>query len=302
MDKPFKAYDGNAPCIFISYAHSDKETVFKCIDRLHKRGFRIWYDEGIEPGTKWYEVLASKIDAAECVLLFMSRHSLHSPYVTKEITCATGKKKHIVCVVLDGSRAQGSFELMLCDTQMMNHGGSAFFERLEKALRPELTREGGAAPGGIRAAGRWKAWAVALAAGVALGAAGLHVAGFFGTPEDGRLEAQRKTPEFAALEKKALAGDASAQCDLGLTLLRGEAFRRIRPRAWNGLPERQGRAMPKRRTILAKCTVWGRACPRTTARRRICLPRPPRRAMRKRSAASASCTATERAFRRIRAG
>ena len=190
--------------------------------------------------------------------------------------------------------------------------GGAFFQRLEKALRPELTREGGtdvadlpsagAAPGGIRAAGRWKAWAAALAAGVALGAAGLHVAGFFGTPEDGRLEAQRKTPEFAALEKKALAGDASAQCDLGLTLLRGEAFRRIRPRAWNGLPERQGRAMPKRRTILAKCTVWGRACPRTTARRRICLPRPPRRAMRKRSAASASCTATERAFRRIRAG
>ena len=52
----------------------------------------------------------------------MSRHSLHSPYVAKEITCATGKKKHIVCVVLGGSRAQGSFELMLCDTQMMNHG------------------------------------------------------------------------------------------------------------------------------------------------------------------------------------
>ena len=30
METPFKAYDGNEPCIFVSYSHSDRDAVFKC--------------------------------------------------------------------------------------------------------------------------------------------------------------------------------------------------------------------------------------------------------------------------------
>ncbi len=51
-----------------------------------------------------------------------------------------------MCVVLDGCEVQGAFELMLCDTQMMSRSDGAFYEKLEKALQPELTREGGADP------------------------------------------------------------------------------------------------------------------------------------------------------------
>ncbi|MBQ1539367.1 MAG: toll/interleukin-1 receptor domain-containing protein [Desulfovibrio sp.] len=110
------------------------------------RGFRIWYDEGIEPGASWYDVLAERIASAPCMLLFMSSHSQRSPYISKEITCVIAKRKHIVCVVLDGCEVQGAFELMLCDTQMMSRSDGAFYEKLEKALQPELTREGGADP------------------------------------------------------------------------------------------------------------------------------------------------------------
>ena len=80
------------------------------------------------------------------MLLFMSSHSQRSPYISKEITCVIAKRKHIVCVVLDGCEVQGAFELMLCDTQMMSRSDGEFYEKLEKALRPELTREGGADP------------------------------------------------------------------------------------------------------------------------------------------------------------
>ena len=74
METPFKAYDGNEPCIFVSYSHSDRDAVFKCLAHLHSRGFRIWYDEGIEPGSSWYEVLADRIASAACVLLFTLLH------------------------------------------------------------------------------------------------------------------------------------------------------------------------------------------------------------------------------------
>ena len=43
------AYKGNAPFIFVSYSHSDQLIVYKLIKQLHLDGFRIWYDEGIEP-------------------------------------------------------------------------------------------------------------------------------------------------------------------------------------------------------------------------------------------------------------
>ena len=50
MEKPFSAYQGSDPYIFVSYAHADRDEVFECIGRLHKDGFRIWSDEGITPG------------------------------------------------------------------------------------------------------------------------------------------------------------------------------------------------------------------------------------------------------------
>nr|MCR5257363.1 TIR domain-containing protein [Desulfovibrio sp.] len=234
METPFKAYDGNEPCIFVSYSHSDRDAVFKCLAHLHSRGFRIWYDEGIEPGASWYEVLAERIASAACVLLFMSSETQRSAYISKEITCAIAKGKHLVCVVLDGCEVQGAFELMLCDTQMMSRSDGEFYEKLEKALRPELTCEGYAGPvpssgssgtsvaGGAkkRAPGRWKAWTAAavLACGVAVGVAGFHAAGVF---DSGEQEAPVQSPEaqeaaaFLADEKKALAGDADAQCALG---------------------------------------------------------------------------------------
>ena len=34
METPFKAYDGNEPCIFVSYSHSDRYAVFNCLAHL----------------------------------------------------------------------------------------------------------------------------------------------------------------------------------------------------------------------------------------------------------------------------
>ncbi len=41
---PFDAYKGEAPYIFVSYAHLNSDTVYAHITRLHNEGFRIWYD------------------------------------------------------------------------------------------------------------------------------------------------------------------------------------------------------------------------------------------------------------------
>ena len=62
-------HKGDAPYIFVSYAHDGKGEVFKHVKRLSQEGFRIWCDEGIEPGVNWHESLETKLRRCECILL-----------------------------------------------------------------------------------------------------------------------------------------------------------------------------------------------------------------------------------------
>lgn len=49
---PFAASSGSDPYVFVSYSHQDSEKVFPIIKQLHEKGYRIWYDEGIDPGSE----------------------------------------------------------------------------------------------------------------------------------------------------------------------------------------------------------------------------------------------------------
>ena len=64
MEKPFAAYQGDEPYIFVSYAHADDETVYPELQWIHDQGFNVWFDEGISPGEDWPSSLAEKINGA----------------------------------------------------------------------------------------------------------------------------------------------------------------------------------------------------------------------------------------------
>lgn len=67
-----RAYRGQEPYYFVSYAHLDHDTVYPLIRCLQKRGFHIWFDEGIEPGKEWPEEIALHIMQSESVLVMLS--------------------------------------------------------------------------------------------------------------------------------------------------------------------------------------------------------------------------------------
>ncbi|MBO4839226.1 MAG: toll/interleukin-1 receptor domain-containing protein [Lachnospiraceae bacterium] len=48
----FISYEGGRPYIFISYAHKDCDKVIPVLEDLNRRGYRVWYDDGIEPGSE----------------------------------------------------------------------------------------------------------------------------------------------------------------------------------------------------------------------------------------------------------
>ena len=61
MKKPFPAYQGDEPYVFVSYSHEDEAVVFKEIRLLQDHGVNVWYDDGIAAGLEWSDALAQAI-------------------------------------------------------------------------------------------------------------------------------------------------------------------------------------------------------------------------------------------------
>lgn len=52
VNRTVTAYEGSENYIFVSYAHKDTEEVFPIMESLRRRGYRLWYDDGIAPGSE----------------------------------------------------------------------------------------------------------------------------------------------------------------------------------------------------------------------------------------------------------
>ena len=55
----FRPYEGQEPFIFISYAHKNSDQVMPILEKLDEAGYRVWYDDGIAPGSEWPEYIAA---------------------------------------------------------------------------------------------------------------------------------------------------------------------------------------------------------------------------------------------------
>lgn len=140
---PFDAYKGIEPYIFVSYAHKNSTLVFEYLTRLKEEGFRIWYDEGIDPGTDWSDEIAAALNNAAAFLVFLSSDAVESHNVKKEIVFALSLKKHMMCVYLEETQLPLGLQMQLGNIQaiMQNrfHDKEKFYARLIDAL-PQETR------------------------------------------------------------------------------------------------------------------------------------------------------------------
>ncbi len=78
MDKPFPAYEGDEPYVFVSYSHEDEAAVYKEIRWLQDQQVNVWYDEGISPGTEWTDALAEPIEGCAHFVYFLTPRSVGS--------------------------------------------------------------------------------------------------------------------------------------------------------------------------------------------------------------------------------
>lgn len=96
-----KPYQGNEKFIFISYSHRDTAKVFPIIFKLMENGYRVWYDQGIDPGTEWDENIANHIYSCGYFVAFMSSNYLGSSNCKDELNYARDLEKDRLIVYLE---------------------------------------------------------------------------------------------------------------------------------------------------------------------------------------------------------
>ena len=132
-------YEGKENYIFISYSHKDNAVVLPLIEAIQKAGFRVWFDEGIEPGSEWPEYIETHLMGSACVLAFISPASVESPFCRKEIGLAISHndsndkdKKHIdfLSVYLEKTELKYGLGLLIGNSQSLfryNYNSDAEF-------------------------------------------------------------------------------------------------------------------------------------------------------------------------------
>ena len=118
MEKPFPAYRGRDPYVFVSYSHADEGAVFPEIRWLQGQGIKVWYDTtGIGPGSEWNDEIAKAIKHADRFLYFITPSSIASEHCRRELNFAQSENRKIVVAYLEETELSDGLRLSLDNRQ-----------------------------------------------------------------------------------------------------------------------------------------------------------------------------------------
>ena len=115
--------------------------VFITIRKLNESRYRLWYDEGIEPGNEWPEIVGRAVLRCSQFLVFMSQAAAKSRNVRNEINLAFSENKEILVVFLEKTNLSEGMRLQIGTVQFINKFDmreADFVEKLKKVLSSDL--------------------------------------------------------------------------------------------------------------------------------------------------------------------
>ncbi len=118
-------YKGDRPYIFISYAHKDSHLVWPIVQQMQNDGYRVWYDEGIDPGTEWDENIARHVADCDYFIAFLSKNYLASENCKDELNYGRDLGKHQLLVYLQPVRLPQGIALRIgrCESVKTDQSG-----------------------------------------------------------------------------------------------------------------------------------------------------------------------------------
>ena len=72
------------PDVFISYTTADREHARRLATALERRGWTVWWDRTILPGSDWHAAIETALSNSRCAVVLWSQHSVESNWVRTE--------------------------------------------------------------------------------------------------------------------------------------------------------------------------------------------------------------------------
>jgi MinD-like ATPase involved in chromosome partitioning or flagellar assembly len=126
---------GHSSYVFVSYARDDRDEVLPILQDLIEMEFRLWWDEEIPGGVDWHAHLTQRIQSCQFLLLFASKRSGQSQYVSEEIQLANRSNKPLLTIRLDLAALPVDLQYVLGRYQMLDVAAERFHEQLVRAMR-----------------------------------------------------------------------------------------------------------------------------------------------------------------------
>lgn len=127
MDKPFSAYQGDEPYIFVCYAHGDSDVVYPEIAWLHEKGINLWYDEGISAGDNWRGAIGDALIQARKMLFYISKRSLESDHCNREINLALDEGLDVIPIYLESVDLTSDLKVGLTRLQALHRANNSSY-------------------------------------------------------------------------------------------------------------------------------------------------------------------------------
>lgn len=112
-----KAYEGTEPYVFVCYCRKDAGIVYPLIERLARKGCRLWYDSGIHTGEEWPEAIANHLEKSAAMLIFLSEDAVNSHNCRNEVNLGIEIEKPLIPVRYNQAALTMGMRLMLGNIQ-----------------------------------------------------------------------------------------------------------------------------------------------------------------------------------------
>ena len=185
------------PDVFISYSQKDSKRVLQVVEWLQKQGISVFVDnEGLGGGDEISGTLAQGIKRSSLVIVFLSKHSLASKWVSKEVYFALERGIPVLPVRLDDVVLPDAWQLLIGPLyQITFHDGTASDKLAE--IMAALSRNGiGPGAGGEQSVLRVRRKLILMGAAVVLllfSAAFMWWSGLLGPNEKGEFQVNEVT-------------------------------------------------------------------------------------------------------------
>ena len=124
---PLPRLDHNDKYFFICYCSADFKSVFSDMIELYKRKIPFRYDEALTSGERWEKQVEAYISDEDClgVVFYLSKNTLHSNPVMKEIAITEKYGRPHFCVNLEGDNSPSHLLIEYLSAYYQSNGNYA---------------------------------------------------------------------------------------------------------------------------------------------------------------------------------